>query len=115
MNANAFHQPKSAVTVRTIQRVAQMKKNIVNIVSANQIGAYMLSLQFDDGTIQEVDFNPFLQQSLHPEIRAFLDAKKFADFKLEHGELMWGDYALSFPIMDLYTNQIDKMHLTAAA
>ncbi len=92
-----------------------MNMDIVNIVAVNQTGEHRLKLQFNDGTIQEVDFNPFLQHSLHPEIRAFLDAKKFADFKLEHGDLMWGDYELCFPIMDLYTNQIDKMHLTAAA
>jgi hypothetical protein len=92
-----------------------MTMGIVNIVAVSQTGDYKLRLQFDDGTIQEVDFSSFLRQSLHPEIRAFLDAKKFADFKLDHGDLMWGDYALCFPIMDLYTNQIDKMHLTAAA
>ena len=92
-----------------------MTMDIVNIVAVDQTGDYKLKLQFNDGTIQEVDFSSFLRQSLHPEIRAFLDAKKFADFKLEHGDLMWGDYALCFPIMDLYTNQIGKMHLTAAA
>ena len=91
-----------------------MTMDIVNIVAVNQTGDYRLKLQFDDGTIQEVNFNPFLQHSLHPESRVFLDAKKFAEFRLEHGELMWGHYELCFPIMDLYTNQIDKMHLAAA-
>jgi hypothetical protein len=30
---------------------------------------------------------------------------------LEHGDLVWGDFDLCFPIMDLYENQI--MHTNA--
>ena len=85
-----------------------MKSKIINIVSATLIDKYKLRLSFDDGVVQEVDFGHFLNKAQHPDIRAFLDENRFNAFRLEHGELVWGDYELCFPIMDLYLNQIDK-------
>ena len=92
-----------------------MTSKIINIVTAFQVGEHKLRLEFDDGAVQTVDFKPFLQRSLHPQIKAYLDDKRFATFRLEHGELIWGDYELCFPIMDLYTNQVDKHQMLEAA
>jgi hypothetical protein len=39
-------------------------------------------------------------------IRAYLDPKRFANFKIEYGDLVWDDYGLCFPISDLYENRI---------
>ncbi len=90
-------------------------QHIIHIVEATGAGDYKLSLRFDDGTVQVVDFKPFLQHSPHPDIRAYLSEQRFSEFRLEHGDLIWGDYDLCFPIMDLYTNQIDKYHLMDVA
>ena len=79
----------------------------INIISATQTGNYRIRLSFDDQTTQEVDFRPFLTRSLHPDIQAYLDPHRFAAFRVEYGELVWGDYDLCFPIIDLYHNQID--------
>jgi hypothetical protein len=88
----------------------------VNILTVEKISRYKLRLVFDDGTRQEVDFTAFLTQSRHPDIRAYLDEKLFDTYRLEHGELVWGDFELCFPIMDLYLNQIEKRaNLEAAA
>jgi hypothetical protein len=81
----------------------------INIQSVEQVGDYRLTLYFDDGTVQTVDFFPFLSHARHPEIRAFLDPARFSDYRLEYGELVWGDYALCFPIMDLYRNRIEPL------
>jgi len=81
---------------------------VINIVSATLTGKYKIQLSFDDGVVQEVDFGTFLGKAQHPDIRAYLDENRFNAFRLEHGELVWGDYDLCFPIMDLYLNQIDK-------
>ena len=72
------------------------------------MGDYRLRLNFDDGTEQIVDFKPFLQQSIHPDIRAYLEPARFATFRIEYGDLVWGDYDLCFPIMDLYHNRLNK-------
>jgi len=78
----------------------------MNILRAEPAGDYRLRLEFDDATEQTVDFLPFLSRSKHPDIRAFLHRKEFADYRLDHGDLIGGDYDLCFPILDLYRNQI---------
>ncbi len=88
----------------------------LNIISAEQVGDYRLHLIFDDGLEQLVDFKPFLTRSRHPDIRSYLEPEKFAGFRIEYGELIWGEYDLCFPIMHLYKNQIDSSrHSTVAA
>lgn len=78
----------------------------INITAAEQVGDYALRLSFDDGTVQTVDFRPFLSQSRHPDIRAYLEPAHFAAFRIEYGELVWGDYDLCFPVADLYRNRL---------
>ncbi len=78
----------------------------INITSAEQVGDYVLRLCFDDGTVQTVDFKSFLSLSRHPGIRAYLDPEIFAAYRIEYGELVWGDYDLCFPIADLYHNRL---------
>lgn len=84
-----------------------MSRNPINILTAEPVGAYRLRLSFNDGSTRVVDFLPFLSHSSHPDIRVFLDPARFAEFRLEYGELVWGDYDLCFPIMDLYRNRIE--------
>lgn len=67
---------------------------------------HRLRLCFSDGETQIVDFEPFLRGSLNPMIRKYLDLNLFREFTLEHGDLLWGDYDLCFPIADLYAGQI---------
>jgi len=90
------------------------KPKAIRIESAEHIGAHKLSLFFSDGKEQVVDFGPFLENSLHPEIRKFLNPKKFKQFTIEHGELMWGDFDLIFPIMDLYENKLKRGKMVAS-
>ncbi|MEI7962752.1 MAG: DUF2442 domain-containing protein [Verrucomicrobiota bacterium] len=84
-----------------------MIENFINIISAENLGDYRLRLLFDDGASQTVSFEGFLKESSHPEIRSFLEPMKFAAFRIEYGDLVWGDYELCFPVMDLYRNQIN--------
>lgn len=83
-----------------------MTPTIVNITSAELVGEYQIRLTFDDATVQKVDFKPFLSASAHPEIRVWLDPLRFASFRIEYGELVWGDYGLCFPVADLYRNHV---------
>lgn len=78
----------------------------INITTAEQAGDYALRLRFDDGTVQTVDFKPFLSLSHHPDILAYLEPARFAAHRIEYGELVWGDYDLCFPIADLYHNRL---------
>lgn len=87
----------------------------IAIVEALLVGEYRLRLTFDDAKVQEVDFLPFLSASHHPAIRAYLERERFANFHLECGDLLWGDYELCFPIADLYENRLLHSNLQLAA
>lgn len=92
-----------------------MSQPPINIVAAELAGDYRLRLTFDDGMEQVVDFKPFLAHSRHPDIRVYLDPVMFSTFRIEYGDLVWGDYDLCFPIIDLYRNQLEHMNYQEAA
>jgi len=79
---------------------------VIDIVRVEQVSDYKLKLSFSDGVERVIDFEPFLRRSRNPMIRAYLDPRKFADFRIEYGNLMWDDYGLCFSIADLYENSI---------
>ncbi len=79
----------------------------IKIKFIKHIGNYKLDITYSDGTEKVVDFEPFLQHSQHPEIKKYLNMKKFKNFTFKDGELMWGDFDLIFPIIDLYNNRIE--------
>jgi hypothetical protein len=76
--------------------------DIIGIKSAQYIGDYAIRVFFSDGFNRLVDFKPFLESSLHPSIRKYLNESKFKDYKIVDGNLNWNDYDLIFPIEDLY-------------
>lgn len=82
----------------------------INIVKPQAAGEHRLHLAFDDGKEQIVDFLPFLSRSQHPEIPQWLNPAGFSSFRLEYGELVWRDWGLCFPIMDLYRNDLLLQH-----
>jgi hypothetical protein len=79
---------------------------VIEIVGAEHLSGYKLKLHFSDGMERVIDFEPFLLGSRNPMIRAYLEQEKFANFRLEYGDLVWDDYGLCFPIADLYENRI---------
>jgi hypothetical protein len=87
----------------------------INIVSATQVGEHRLKIGFDDKTVQEVDFGPFLKRAKHPDVRAYLQPERFSTFHIDYGDLVWGDYDLCFPVIDLYRNCIEHVETMAQA
>ena len=79
-----------------------------DIVRVDRLGRYRLELTFSDGHVSTVDFGPFLRGSLNPETRRFLDETRFQRFSLTHGNLVWGDHEMCFPIEDLYEGRIGQ-------
>ena len=80
--------------------------DLLEIISARYIGDYAIRVFFSDGFNRLVDFKPFLEASLHPSIRKYLDEAKFKDYQIVDGNLNWNDYALNFPIEDLYEGKL---------
>lgn len=79
---------------------------VISVENVIYIPDYRLQLTFNDHKVVDVDFSDFLQNAIHPAIRQYLDIDRFKQFTLEHGELYWHDYALCFPIADLYNGNI---------
>ena len=80
--------------------------DVIEITEASYLGDYAISISFNDGSIQTVDFKNFLSKSLHPSISKYLDIALFSEFKVINGNLNWNDYDLIFPIHDLHEGKI---------
>ena len=78
----------------------------VGIEQADYVDGYKIHLRFSNGFERMFDFEPFLTQSPNRLIRRYLDMQEFRGFYLEHGDLVWDDYNLCFPIADLYRGQL---------
>ena len=79
---------------------------VIEVISAEYIGDFTISVKFDHGAEKLVDFRPFLLSSGHPSIRKYLDEKLFQEFKIIDGNLNWYDYDLIFPVEDLLEGRI---------
>lgn len=79
---------------------------VISIEKVEYLEDYKLRLWFSDGQELVVDFSQFLNNSLNPMIRKYLELDNFKKFSIEYGDLMWNDYDLCFPIADLYKGKI---------
>lgn len=85
-----------------------MKIKILKIISAKNTHQYVIDFIFSDNKKVTIDFYPFLNQAKNPEITKYLNPKKFKSFKVKDGEIMWGDFDLIFPLIDIYNGKIMK-------
>jgi hypothetical protein len=79
----------------------------IEVIQAVQIADYILELKFSDGKTNRVDFEKFLSNTCHPEIRKYLIQENFRTFEIKDGNVIWNDYDLIFPIEDLYSGKIN--------
>jgi len=92
--------------MRIVKEYNDLQVEILEIKSAAYIGDFAIRILFNDGANRLVDFKPFLESSLHPSIRKYLNEEKFKSFELVDGNLNWNDYDLIFPLENLYEGKI---------
>ena len=80
----------------------------IEIIDAQYLDNYRIKLHFSDDKEQIVDFRIFLENSTNPTTSKYLGLDLFKQFKIEYGDLIWNDYELCFPIIELYENTISK-------
>jgi len=86
----------------------------IEITEAVYLDNYRIELRFSDSKRQIIDFRTFLENAQNPITKKYLDIDLFKSFKVEFGDLIWNDYELCFPIIDLYENIFSKeMHSVA--
>ena len=66
-------------------------------------------------TPQKTALSTGITAQVVPCIRAYLEPARFSGFRLAYGELVWGDYELCFPVMDLYRNTIEHNDMLSEA
>jgi hypothetical protein len=86
---------------------------IISILRAEYLVDHKIKFRFSDETERIVDFSRFLNQAKNPMTRKYLDEKLFRDFTIQHGDIIWNDYELCFPIWDLYRGEVLKSGETA--
>ncbi len=87
-------------------KISLKEDEIIDIQYAEYIEGYKLQLRFSNDTERLIDFGNFLNRSLNPLIKKYLDIEKFRNFTVEYGDLFWNDYDLCFPVADLYEEKI---------
>ena len=80
--------------------------NYLEITEARYVSDYKIRLTFNDGIVRDMDFEPFLRKARNPDLTQYRQLRKFKQFRLHYGDLMWGDYEMIFPIADLHRGEI---------
>jgi hypothetical protein len=79
---------------------------VISIVKAQYLEEYKIKVQFSDGIERTVDFSEFLNAAKNPMTRKYLDKTLFKAFTISHGDIVWNDYEMCFPIWDLHEGQL---------
>lgn len=79
---------------------------VIEINKAEYLGGYKIKFEFSDSEVRIVDFSDLLKSSKNPMTKKFLDQTEFKSFKIEHGDIIWSDYEMCFPIWDLHEGNI---------
>ena len=80
----------------------------LNIINAEYIGNLSVKILFNDKTENIVNIGNFIKNNPHPQYNKYLDEKKFKKFKIENGNIVWGNnWDLIFPTEQLYNNTIN--------
>jgi hypothetical protein len=78
----------------------------LQIATAEYLSRYRIRLTFSDECVSIMDFEPFLSKATNPDLTKYRELKNFKRFRIHHGDLMWGDYEMIFPIADLYRGKL---------
>jgi hypothetical protein len=92
--------------MKIAEQYADYEIEIIEITEAKYLGNFVVDIRFNDGSTHLVNFRPFLESSVHPSIRKYLDEERFRRYRLVDGNLNWNDYDMIFPIADLHDGVI---------
>ena len=79
---------------------------VIEIKKAEYQSSYKIKLTFSDNSERVIDFEKFLRNAKNPMTKKYLNLNKFRRFKVDYGDLLWGDFEMCFPIWDLHEEKI---------
>jgi len=99
--------PKNRTKKRKNNQKNQGEMKIIQVENARYIDGYKVEIGFSDKTSKIVDFWTFLVKHPHPQHDKYRDISLFRQFKIEAGNIVWGEnWDLIFPIIQLYKGRI---------
>lgn len=79
----------------------------IEIIDAKDFGNLCMLVTFNDGVRRTIDVGAHIRENPHPQYDRYLDPKKFATFKIENRNIVWGcNWDLIFPLDELYKGRI---------
>lgn len=75
---------------------------VISIIEAKYTGDFTIEFEFSDRVKRAINFRPFLEKSRNPMTKKYLKEEYFKNFQVEHGDIVWNDYEMCFPIWDLH-------------
>ena len=79
----------------------------IEIIDAKDLGNLCVLITFNDGVQRMIDVGDFIRKNPHPQYNRYLDPKKFATFKIENRNIVWGrNWDLIFPLNELHEGHI---------
>lgn len=81
---------------------------MITIDKVDYIGGLVLSLLFNDGKTQTIDFSSFFEKHPHPQYDKYSKISEFKKYWLRNGNIIWGKHAdLNFPMNALYNGDLE--------
>ena len=68
--------------MRITTEFTQTNNDLIEIISAVYLGDYTLRIYFNDSSNKVVDFKSFLENSMHPSIKKYLNEQVFRQFEI---------------------------------
>src|SRR5580692_1455024 len=94
------------MAIKITHAMGRSKGPYISVKKAEYVDDYRIRLVFNDGIERVVDFGNYLRHARHPDIRKYLDIKKFKNFRLRYGQLDWPNFDIRFPISELHSGKI---------
>lgn len=78
----------------------------MKVSKVKYLSDYKLEIKFDDGKVNVVDFEKFLNKSQNPMISKYKNINKFKKVEIDTGFLSWNDGEMEISSQTLYNNMI---------
>lgn len=79
----------------------------IQVENARYVDGFKVEIEFNYHSIKTIDFGDFLAKHPHPQHDKYKNIELFKQFKIESGNLVWGEnWDLIFQINQLYRGTI---------
>ncbi|NCO32227.1 DUF2442 domain-containing protein [bacterium] len=94
-------------SMKELQKKYCKMPRLFQVTEAELIKDFCIKITFSNGYTRTIDFYQWLSNNLKGYYKKYLEPKNFKNFKIEHGNIVWGkDWDLIFHLDDLYKGKL---------